>query len=649
MFTPNHATEVMAALEGRRAALRGELDTGLQASWLRSVEEHHLEPDRIPEPDVLTHGELLDRRVLVEDLSVLSSPEVERLYQRLASHAQVVMLTDAEGIAVLYRSSAAVLDRCTTLRVLPGSIWTERSQGTNGIGMCLREQRPLSVVKEEHFATKLAGLSCTVAPIFGPEGKLAGILNVSSLHGTDHAMQAVLREMVAASARRIENRCFDRRHAGTRVLRLSRYDDFCDGAAEARVAIDDSGRIVDATPVAQRILARIGGTANAGMIGRKFGTVVGIDNIDRLLGAPEPTIDSSKGRVHVRVVDPPRRSASGSRKMMRPNDREGDATGASTTSPTLLRIAGSDPSIAERLRLAQRLHACGLPLLLQGESGSGKTQLARALHDSGPHSKGSFVAINCAAIPQELIESELFGYRAGAFTGAAKQGSPGRLIAADGGTLFLDEIGDMPLPLQGRLLQVLSEGEFVPVGATEPVRVRFALISATLRNLEALVKDGRFRDDLYYRLSGSTLALPPLRLRADRIELIEHAFARAAANEGATEWALSDDARRTLGRYGWPGNLRELQHVARFAVAVSDSPVIDSRCLPESLLATISAQDPIHGALGAHKADGDPAAVAEALRRTGWNVSAAAAHLGVSRATLHRRLHEFHLSRPKGE
>ena len=649
MVIPNHAHEVMAALEGRRSALLGDLDTGLHASWLRSVDEHHLEPDRIPEPDVLTHAELLDRRVLIEELSVLSIPEVERLYQRLAAHAQVVMLTDAEGIAVLYRCSAAVLDRCTTLRVLPGSIWTERSQGTNGIGMCLREQRPLSVVKEEHFATKLAGLSCTVAPIFGPEGRLAGILNVSSLQGTDHAMQAVLRELVASSARRIENCCFDRRHARARVLRLSRHDDFCDGAAEARVALDDSGRIIDATPVAQRLLAAAGVGASAGLIGKKFGAVVGVHNIDRLLGAPEPTIDSAKGRVHLRVVDPPRRSAAGPRKEMRSRGPEHDLTDVSSASPTLLQIVGSDPAMAENLRLAQRLHARGLPLLLQGESGSGKTQLARALHDSGPHSRGGFVAINCAAIPQELIESELFGYRPGAFTGAAKQGSPGRLVAADGGTLFLDEIGDMPLALQGRLLQVLSEGEFVPVGATEPVRVRFALVSASLRNLEALVKEGRFREDLYYRLSGATLALPPLRLRADRMELIERAFARVAAEDGITDCTLAEDVRQTLGRYSWPGNMRELQHIAQFAIAVSDSEVIDARCLPESLKAAIGAPDRIHGTSGAQKADEDPAAVAEALRCTGWNVSAAAVRLGVSRATLHRRLHEFNLSRPDGE
>jgi sigma-54 dependent transcriptional regulator, acetoin dehydrogenase operon transcriptional activator AcoR len=303
--------------------------------------------------------------------------------------------------------------------------------------------------------------------------------------------------------------------------------------------------------------------------------------------------------------------------------------------------------MVERLRLAQRLHARGLPLLLQGESGSGKTQLARALHESGPHGAGGFVAINCAAIPHELIESELFGYRPGAFTGATKQGSPGRLLAASEGTLFLDEIGDMPLALQGRLLQVLSEGEFVPVGASQPVRVRFALLSASLRDLKTLVGEGRFREDLYYRLSGATLSLPPLRARSDRAHLIEQAFRRAATEAGLSECTLSAEARRALTGHSWPGNLRELQHVARFAIAISDTSLVEAHCLPAPLGTAAGLVDPEDIASSVPRLDRDPAAVADVLQRHRWNVSAAAAQLGISRATLHRRVNAFGLIRPR--
>ena len=642
----------MAALDGRQSALAANVDSVLRASWIRSVTEHGLEPDRIVEPDVLTRSELLERSAPIEELSALSCPEIDRLYQRLFEHAEVVMLTDAQGVVVHFRSAATAVDRCSNLRVLPGSIWTEDRQGTTGVGLCLREQRPLSVVMGEHFATKLSALSCTVAPIFGAEGRLAGILNVTSMKDTNHALQAVVRELVASSARRIENVYFDRRHAKARVLRLSRHNDFCDGAAEARIALDDGGRIIDATPPAQHLLA--GGTTMDGsvhLIGRKLSSVAGVSSVDRLLDNRAPAIEVARGIVHVRVAEPHRCSifgASSSPSRSAPSARAVHGGAAARRSGlTLEEILGSDPGMIERLQLAQRLYARGLPLLLQGESGSGKTQLARALHDAGPNREGNFVAINCAAIPAELIESELFGHRAGAFTGATRQGSPGRLLAADGGTLFLDEIGDMPLALQARLLQVLSEGEFVPVGAAEPVRVRFALVSATLRDLRGMVREGRFREDLFYRLGGATLAMPALRERADRDELVRAAFARAAAEANAAGLTMTDAVVRVLARYSWPGNMRELQHVAQFAVAASDSSLIDLQALPRAFMnvdTDMSTRTASDKAL--RRSATDSSAISEALRRTAWNISGAAALLGISRATLHRRLNQFNLHRP---
>lgn len=653
-----HARNVMETLESHRLSLVTRLNDGVRASWHRSVTEYDLDPERVHDPDVLTHAELLARRAPIEELMSLACPEVDRLGRRLAEHAQVIMLSDAEGVVVLYRCSETVLDQCTKLRVLPGSIWTERSQGTNGVGLCLREQRPVSVVAGEHFATKLSQLSCTVAPIFGAQGRLVGTLNISSLHAPDPVLQGIMRELVTNSARRIENLVFDARHRRARVLRLSRHNDFCDAAAEARIALDDVGRIIDATPLAQQLLVR---DANAvgipDVIGRRIGSVTGVRNVDCLLDEDGTTLNGALGTVYVRpaqgarrspkvFVHAPQRPAHARLPAGTPTVRAAD-TGRD--SPSLEDLVGDDPTMVERLRIAQRLHARRIPLLLQGESGSGKTQLARALHEDGPHRTGGFVVINCAAIPQELIESELFGYRPGAFTGAAKQGSPGRLIGANGGTLFLDEIGDMPLALQGRLLQVLSEGEFVPVGATEPVQVRFALLSASLRDMPTLVREGRFREDLFFRLSGASLTLPPLRARADLPRLIDRAFAHAAAEVGLPGCALTPQARKVLMAHSWPGNIRELQHVARFALAINDDEDIDVHCLPSPLGDAAGLGSGAKGLVSSRpKIDDDPAALSEVLESHGWNVMAAAAHLGISRATLHRRINEFQLRRPEG-
>lgn len=655
MVKDSHAHAVMAALEGRRSVAVPPLDAGLRASWMRSVVDHGLDPDRIPDPDVLTHAELQERRERIDEMGQVSSAEIDRLYLNLSDHAQVVMLSDAQGTVMNFRSSSTVIDTCTSLRVLPGSIWSEEKQGTTGVGLCLRERKPLSIVMGEHFASRLAGLSCTVAPVFGAQGHLLGVLNVTAMRSTDHALQGIIRQMVASSARRIENVLFDRRHARVRILRLSRHDDFCDTATEARLAIDERGCIIDGTPLASQLLGCAGhDDVSRSLLGRRLTSVIDVGDIDRLLHEVAPLRDRQGGRFHARLMEPVRRWSAKrmaseplpSRTPRAPvaaQDRADDGQ-----SPSLQDLVGLDETVRERLRIAQRLHARSLPLLLQGESGSGKTQLARTLHQAGPHRSGHFVTVNCAALPPDLIESELFGHRAGAFTGASRQGSPGRLLGAHGGTLFLDEIGDMPLSLQGRLLQVLSEGEFVPVGATEPVKVRFALISATLHDLKSLVQAGQFREDLYYRLSGATLTLPALRDRTDLEALIDSTFTQAAADAGVECRPLSMAALDVLTRHHWPGNMRELQHVAKFMVALNEASVIGTESLPASLLEfTPDRQSsPMKAKPAAARQVSDGTSLLALMEQTGWNVSAAALRLGVSRATLHRRLNQFSMHRP---
>lgn len=623
----------------------------VRSSWMRSLADHKLDPDRVLDPEVLTFTELVERRAPVEELSALCLPEIDRLLHRVMEHAEVVMLSDAQGVVIQYRSSASSIDKYSGLRVLPGSIWTEDRQGTTGVGLCLREQRPLSVVQDEHFASRLSSLSCTVAPIFGNEGQLACVLNVTSMQNTGRAVQSMIRELVTSSARRIENLYFDRRHTNRRVLRLSRYNDFLDGAAEARLALDDSGRIVDATPFASKLLTHTDDHAAVeDLFGKKFSYIAGVADLERAIEREGSTIKGLQGTLHFKLNETVHKRTIGTGSTLHtaalPSRSKSSVASGDRHEPALNDILGSDPQVAEQLKLAQRVYSRCLPLLLQGESGVGKTLLAKSLHQAGPHRDGNFVAINCAAIPHDLIESELFGYRPGSFTGAAKQGSPGRLIAAHGGTLFLDEIGDMPLPLQARLLQVLSEGEFVPVGGVTPVKVRFALITASLRELPPLVREGKFREDLFFRIHGTSLHLPPLRTRKDRARLIEDAFWRAASQAAQPVCELTAEAMEILMAYNWPGNMRELQHVAQFALAISESSRIDPDVLPPALRTQGRAVDEVATVPGL-KPRRDAEAILAALTSEHWNVSAAAKRLGISRATLHRKIVEFDLLRPK--
>ncbi|MGH6961718.1 MAG: sigma-54-dependent Fis family transcriptional regulator, partial [Dongiaceae bacterium] len=289
--------------------------------------------------------------------------------------------------------------------------------------------------------------------------------------------------------------------------------------------------------------------------------------------------------------------------------------------------------------IARRVFDRGLPILLTGETGTGKGLFARALHAASRRAAAPFVVINCAAIPKELIESELFGYRPGAFTGASPEGFKGRLVEANGGTLFLDEIGDMPIALQTRLLQVLSDGEVTPIGATRPIPVDLALISATHHDLGRRVQDGAFREDLYFRLNGATLALPSLRARGDRAAIIEAVFVEEA-HRGGARIRLAAPTRACLAAHLWPGNIRELRHAMRYVVALVDHGEVR----PEHLPPFIARQPAANG----QDAAGDPIEkqrIAAALRRAAGNITAAARLLDISRSTLYRKMQQHALSR----
>ncbi|ENO83959.1 sigma-54 dependent transcriptional regulator [Thauera linaloolentis 47Lol = DSM 12138] len=325
---------------------------------------------------------------------------------------------------------------------------------------------------------------------------------------------------------------------------------------------------------------------------------------------------------------------------------------------TLARLSTGDAGLQRVLDRAGKVVGRNIPLLIQGESGVGKELLAQACHNSGPRAGGPFVALNCAAIPETLIESELFGYVGGAFTGARREGAVGRIQQAHGGTLFLDEIGDMPLSMQARLLRVLQERRVVPIGAREAVPVDIALVSATHRVLNESVKGGFFREDLYYRINGLTVYLPPLRERTDIRGLVEQLIDEECIGRPRDSVGVSEEVMRFFERYSWPGNIRQLQNVLRVALALldDDEQVILPQHLPEEIFATeparadsppalapAEAAPPARAAVSAglrgRRLQGlDESLILRVLAEHGGNVSAAARALGIARNTLYRKL-----------
>jgi transcriptional regulator with PAS, ATPase and Fis domain len=319
-------------------------------------------------------------------------------------------------------------------------------------------------------------------------------------------------------------------------------------------------------------------------------------------------------------------------------------------------VIGQSPTMAEVFRLIEKAASSTIAVLIEGETGTGKELVARAIHSVGPRSAARFVAVNCAALPETLLESQLFGHRRGSFTGA-NQDQPGLFEAASGGTVFLDEIGEMPLTMQPKLLRVLQEGEIVPIGDTRPRKVDVRVISATNRELVAEVESRGFRQDLYYRLAAFPILLPPLRERREDIALLAERFLTVSAHRQHKHIrGIAPAALECLVRFDWPGNVRELQNeIQRAVVLATDGEQIDTGHLSTRIVNPEPTAEPVPQAGAVDGAGGPPSRlagaraefearyIAEVLKQQGGNVSRTATVLGLSRVGLHRKLKEYGL------
>jgi PAS domain S-box-containing protein len=307
-------------------------------------------------------------------------------------------------------------------------------------------------------------------------------------------------------------------------------------------------------------------------------------------------------------------------------------------------VVGSGPAIAAAKEEALRASRTDSTVLLRGETGTGKELFAHAIHAAGPRGSGPFIKLNCAAVPAELLESELFGYAEGAFTGAKRGGKPGKFEMANGGTLFLDEIGDMPLPMQAKLLRVLQEREVERVGGTASRRVDIRVIAATARAIEEQVGEGRFRADLYYRVNVIPIRIPPLRERREDIgEIADRILANLAADAGEPKRRASEGAVDILRSWAWPGNVRELRNVLERAVAMTRSETLLPEHLPPQLLRASSAPGKavVPGSLASAKADAEKLAIETALKAARGNKSRAADLLRIHRVKLYEKMKRY--------
>jgi len=625
-----HAQQVLTLAQGRASGPAS--DPSIARSWLRCLEQHRLDPSLPMVPSVLEHGHLLERRERLQQVLEIASGEMNNLHLQLAGSAHAVLLTDARGVILNRVSAATEQSTFEQAGLWLGADWSEACEGTNGIGTCLVERQPLTIQQDEHFRSCHTGLTCSASPVFDPHGELLAVLDVSSLQDSvSRQSQFHTMALVNLSAKVIESCYFMRRFEGEWLLRFHLQAEYVGLFSEGLLAFDGDGRVL---AVNQTAINLLGGSRGA-LLGHSVEELFA-SRLDDLLALASEQPSASW----------PLRTWDGRMlfAQLRGRPRRPVAAVPESAAPPSAGICLGDAGLQQAFRQALRVVERDVPLLMHGETGAGKEAFAKAVHQAGSRADRPFVALNCAAIPENLIESELFGYRGGSFTGARREGMRGKLQQADGGTLFLDEIGDMPLALQTRLLRVLDERQVVPIGGEpEPVDVR--VISATHRDLRERVAAGLFREDLFYRLDGLAVTLPPLRERTDKGELIDHLLAREARGEVIR---LEPAARQALLAYAWPGNVRQLRSVLRAQAALCEDGLIRLKDLPAELrqAAALPAPAPLAAEEGAgllEQAERD--ALLAALEAQHWHVSRTAAQLGISRNTLYRKLQRHGIRR----
>jgi transcriptional regulator of acetoin/glycerol metabolism len=646
-----HAAMVLGFVRGG-GAQQSAVSGAIGASWRRCIIDHALDPVRVQEPRVLDDQALKEYRDRHEYLIQVASAEIDWLYDHIAMSGCALLLTDAAGIVLYEKADASVLESFRAAGLQLGADWSESRQGTNGMGTCIVENRPIIVHRDEHFRACHIGLSCTAAPIHDPDGSLAAVLDLSTMNaqGT-RSTQTHVMALVHLSAKLIEKCLFLRHFRRASVLRFHARPEFVNLQHDGALALASDATVIAADEMALRLL---GVTQRCELIGRRVDEIFDMRAEEMRVPVAAsatglwPVRDALMGRRYFASLS--HEATDGLSKFRVSNTRVSDVmqlTPAQATKDVLALedLAGEDPQMLRIARSARRVAASSVSVMIQGATGTGKELFARALHAASGRSP--FVAVNCAAIPEALIESELFGYKPGAFTGARREGMKGTILQASGGTLFLDEIGDMPLALQTRLLRVLEEHEVVPLGADKPRKVDLRVICASHQNLRSMISRGRFREDLYYRLNGITLELPRLADRTDKDQLIRKLL--GAETSDGRPVAIETDAYQCLLEYDWPGNIRELRNVIRTALAICDRGVVRLRDMPSELrsgtLGT-AAQAPAGGIAVAVAASGPPLspieaaereALVKAIEQTAGNMARAAVLLQVSRSTLYRR------------
>lgn len=631
----------------------------IAASWAR-CQQFGLSPATRPQAETFDEQDLAALRNSNTILLTTTENEVLPYYDNILSNSRsMIVLADKGGRVLKYWGDKRFIQAGRESLFIEGRSWLEQTSGTNAIGTAIATGQAVQVQRNQHYLKANRFMAGSAAPILDAEQRLIGVLNVSS---DAYLPQAHTLGMVKLMSLAVENRLMMRSYKTTCfLLTLNTHADNLDSEWSGLIAFDEGGCIRAANRRALQLLGH-------DLVGQRLADV--------FPAGEQPPVSDMEDGSHVQLTTAQQRRFHGLIKRPAPKQATLDTPARTTPSPRtppttrdapyhrhdqqgavpLKHIEFGDPQIKRCIRQASRVADKDIPILIHGETGVGKEVFVKALHGASARHNQPLVAVNCAAIPSELIESELFGYEKGAFTGASTRGAIGLIRKAHQGILFLDEIGEMPPRAQARLLRVLQEREVTPLGSTESYPVDIRLVSATNQHLEEHLESGLFRRDLFYRISGLNIELPPLRKRADKREIFRQVHRQHREPEQAPD--LPDAVLDLFEKHPWPGNIRQLINVMKVALAMADNDPLEMWHLPDDFIRDLQAMSSPSGTAGDaqipepqtanasvntsdHSKDNGLDRLLETYNHYRGNISRTARQLGYSRNTIYKHLREL--------
>ena len=615
-------------------------------SWRRS-KIHNIDPMQKSAKEIINDDELYKLREKNSHLLSISMPMLESVYEYCKNSGFTVVLSDSNGYLIEVFGDENVQNLGQSGKWIAGANWSEKSAGTNVIGMSLTTKQPISLTGYEcycHYSHKWSGAG---APIKGPDGNIVGAIGLAGL--IDDYNPHTLGLVIAAS-RAIEIQLSMKIAWDECALSEQQKSTIVDTIGEGILVIDVNGKIT----LSNRKVHKILHTTEEQLLNTSIDKIFSENLVDMLENEKirvvdvqdEISFDNHKVKCFITskpiIIENNKNGEIIILNEIEHTKKLADKILNKSAGKTLDDIIGFNRAISETKEMVKSVAPMKINIMLLGESGTGKDIFAQAIHNASNCRLGPFIAINCGAIPKELIISELFGYSDGAFTGASRGGKPGKFEMADKGTLFLDEIGEMPLEQQKIFLRVLEENKITRLGGQVDIPADVRIITATNKDLEQEIALGNFRRDLFYRLNGFTLNLIPLRERKDDLKPLCEIFIEDICKElGLEKPEMTEDAWDALYNYDWPGNIRELQNALRRAVILSRNQKFSSAefsfLKPEKHIDPGSSPVSVKDAVNQYEAD----LLKNLLEKNNWNIAKTSTDLGVSRVTLYRKMKLF--------